>query len=137
MNAKDPLIVYFSNVSENTLRFVAKLPYEALRIPVHFDKNPLTVDRDYILVLPTYGSGADTKAIPRQVIKFLNIEENRNHCKAVIGGGNTSFGEGFVKASRQISSKLQIPIISIFEVFGTTKEVDETIKRIESFWRSQ
>ena len=47
-------LVYFSSVSENTLRFVEKLELPATRIPL---RERIEVDEPYVLVLPTYGGG--------------------------------------------------------------------------------
>ena len=72
-------IVYFSNYSGNTKRFVEKVSndkYHALRIPVHWDSdNPVIVSNKYVLFVPTYGGGSERSAIPRQVRNFLNIEK--------------------------------------------------------------
>ena len=46
-------LVYFSSVSENTHRFVEKLGWPAIRIPLH---GRIEVDDPYVLVLPTYGA---------------------------------------------------------------------------------
>jgi protein involved in ribonucleotide reduction len=43
-------LVYFSSVSENTHRFVAKVGVPAIRIPLH---GRIEVDEPYVLVLPT------------------------------------------------------------------------------------
>lgn len=71
-------LVYFSSVSENTRRFVEKLGLPATRIPLHprRDGMPL-VTEPYVLVVPTYGGGERAGAVPRQVIRFLNVEANR------------------------------------------------------------
>ena len=69
-------IVYFSNVSENTKRFVDKLGMPALRIPIYKNEEPLEVNFPYVLVTPTYGNGGDDAGVPKQVIKFLNLKKN-------------------------------------------------------------
>jgi len=66
-------IVYFSNVSGNTKRFVSKLNYNLIQIPLKWDDElPLLIDKEYVIVVPTYGGGADSKTVPKPVIKFLN-----------------------------------------------------------------
>jgi protein involved in ribonucleotide reduction len=118
-------IVYFSHKSENTKRFVEKLDVNAYRIPLDWDdSNPYQHLRDYVLVVPTYGSGNDRHTIPKQVKKFLNIPENRNHLKGVIGTGNTNFGEHFCKAAAiMIAKKVGVPLIGKVEVFGTPEDI--------------
>ena len=53
-----PLLVYFSSTSENTHRFVGKLGFPTARIPLRRTDPPLTVDEEYVLVVPTYGGGS-------------------------------------------------------------------------------
>ena len=86
-------LVYFSSVSGNTKRFVEKLGLPAHRIPLYPKDDPLVVDEDFVLMVPTYGGGNGRGAVPKQVIKFLNDERNRKHIRGVIGAGNTNFGE--------------------------------------------
>ncbi|MCW1069283.1 class Ib ribonucleoside-diphosphate reductase assembly flavoprotein NrdI, partial [Streptococcus anginosus] len=44
-------IVYFSSQTNNTHRFVEKLGYDAVRIPIH-GETPV-VDEPYVLICPT------------------------------------------------------------------------------------
>jgi protein involved in ribonucleotide reduction len=128
-------IVYFSNYSGNTKRFVEKLDIPAIRIPVKWDANrPLVVDSEYVLVVPTYGGGADSHAVPRSVIKFLNIRENRKLSVAIVGTGNTNFGEHYCLAADIISAKLNIPVIARVELLGTNEDVKQVTERIQQLW---
>ena len=49
-------VVYFSNVSESTKRFVEKLNIPSVRIPLRprVEKMP-ELSEDSVLILPTYG----------------------------------------------------------------------------------
>lgn len=125
-------IVYFSNYSENTKRLVEKISGTATRIPIDWDSNnPTTVNSEYVLIVPTYGGGSEKSAIPRQVRHFLNIEQNRNLLRGVIGTGNTNFGEHFCKAANMISSKTGVPVIARVEIFGTDEDVYKIKERLE------
>ena len=125
-------LVYFSNYSGNTKRLVEKLDGTAVRIPIDWDSSrPTIVDNEYVLVIPTYGGGSEKPAIPRQVRHFLNIEQNRNLLRGVIGTGNTNFGEHFCKAANMISSKTGVPIIAKVEIFGTDEDVNKIKERLE------
>jgi protein involved in ribonucleotide reduction len=125
-------IVYFSNYSGNTKRFVEKLGMSSTRIPIDWDEDaPLVVGHEYVLVVPTYGGGSEKSAIPKQVRKFLNIEQNRNLLQGVIGTGNTNFGEHYCKAAALISAKTSVPIVAKIEIFGTEHDVDKVKKRLE------
>lgn len=125
-------IVYFSNYSGNTHRFVEKLNVAPIRIPIEWDgSNPVILHREYVLVVPTYGGGSDKSAIPRQVRHFLNIEQNRNLLRGVIGMGNTNFGEHYCKAAEMISAKTGVPIVARVEIFGTEDDVQQVKERLE------
>ena len=131
-------IVYFSSTSENTKRFVEKLGIKSSRIPL-FTKEVenFEVNSDSILVLPTYGGGEDKRAVPIQVIKFLNNPKNRNHIAGVIALGNTNFGETFCIAGDIISEKLQVPLLYRVEILGTPDDVIEVKERIKKLWNAR
>ena len=128
-------IVYFSNYSGNTKRFVEKVyngKHHSIRIPIHWDSdNPVTVADRYVLFVPTYGGGSERSAIPRQVKNFLNIPQNRDLLVGVVGFGNTNFGEHYCKAAEMISRKTGVPIIARVEIFGTSEDVQRVEERLE------
>lgn len=125
-------IVYFSNYSGNTKRFVERLDNSAIRIPIDWDSNnPVIVERDYVLFVPTYGGGSEKSAIPRQVRHFLNIPENRDLLRGVVGFGNTNFGKHYCKAAEMISAKTGVPIVGRVEIFGTNEDVTKINERLE------
>lgn len=123
-------IVYFSSTSENTHRFVQKLTCVSHRIPLNLQEH-MVVDSEYILICPTYSGGGkntrghvDTRgAVPKQVIHFLNDEHNRKLCRAVIGTGNTNFGDSFALAGPIIADKVGVPLAYQFELSGTQEDV--------------
>ena len=127
-------IVYFSNYSGNTKRFVERLDENAIRIPIDWRNHSITVDQPFVLLVPTYGGGEGRAAIPRQVRSFLNIKENRNLLKGVVGFGNTNFGEHFCRAADMISAKTGVPIIARIEVFGTEDDVRTLKQRLEMLY---
>ena len=128
-------LVYFSSVSGNTKRFVEKLGMPARRIPLYAKEDPLVVDEEFVLVVPTYGGGNGRGAVPKQVIKFLNDERNRSRIRGVIGAGNTNFGEAYCLAGDIISAKCQVPHMYKFELFGTPRDVTRVHDGLEEFWR--
>lgn len=135
--ASDIKIVYFSSISNNTHRFILKLPFSAVRIPINFDESKkILIDEPYILITPTYagGNGIVKGAVPKQVVNFLNIEQNRNYCQAVIASGNTNFYDTYCLAGKIISKKLKIPLLYCFELLGTKKDVESVIEIINNFW---
>lgn len=117
-------LVYFSQVTETTHRFVQKLrmPGDALRIPLrgdweYGDASP------YILALPTYGDGKGTRMIPHQVIRFLNVEANRVGCVGVLAFGNRNFGRDFARAGSLVAEKLNVPLLYTIELAGDPEDV--------------
>lgn len=126
------LLVYFSSTTENTSRFIEKLDVPAVRIPLKSaDAALCTVDEDYVLVTPTYGSGR----VPPQVVKFLSLEQNRVRCKGVIGSGNRNFFEDYAKAGDKVSAKLQVPLLYRFELAGTPEDITKTKEGLNLFWQ--
>ena len=128
-------LVYFSNYSENTKRFVEKLNGNAIRIPIRAaDATGFVVDSEYILVVPTYGGGNEAPAIPRSVKIFLNNSRNRELLRGVIGTGNTNFGEHYCKAADMISAKTGVPVIARVELLGTPEDVNTIKQRLETIY---
>jgi protein involved in ribonucleotide reduction len=135
-------IIYFSNYSENTKRFVEKVydgSFNITRIPISFGDNdsPAISSTPYVLFVPTYGGGSDRSAIPRQVRRFLNIPENRDLLRGVVGFGNTNFGEHFCKAAEMISQKTGVPIIARVEIFGTPEDVNKVKERMRILYDNE
>ena len=131
-------IVYFSSASENTKRFAEKLPsaLNLIRIPLKWDADePLTLEREYVLILPTYGGGEYEKAVPRQVVKFLNVKQNRALIRGVIGTGNTNFGEHYCLAADVVVAKTGVPLLHRVEILGTPDDVETVIERLEELWK--
>jgi protein involved in ribonucleotide reduction len=128
-------LVYFSNVSGNTHRFVEKLNFQASRIPIRWDDTePLLADREYVLFVPTYGGGNDSHTIPKQVAKFLNIRNNRDLLRGVVGLGNTNFGAHYCKAAEMIATKTGVPLLYRVEILGTPDDVEQVTERLNQLW---
>ena len=130
----EKFVVYFSSFSNNTHRFIEKLGITNARIPIALEEE-LLIDRDYILIVPTYGGGGSDRsgAVPKQVIKFLNNENNRNFCKGVVASGNTNFGDTFAIAGPIISKKIGVPMLYQFELLGTPHDVTTLNEIIDNF----
>jgi protein involved in ribonucleotide reduction len=124
-------VVYFSNYSENTKRFVEKVTDEGIRIPISpSDARNFSVDAEYVLVVPTYGGGSESPAIPKPVKIFLNNPSNRDLLRGVIGTGNTNFGEHYCKAADMICAKTGVPLIARVELLGTNSDVEIIKERL-------
>ncbi len=113
-------IVYYSNRSGNTKRFVEKLGYENY---FHVSEIPLA-SKEYVLFVPTYGGGDGDYAIPRAVATFLNVKSNRDLLRGIVGFGNTNFGEHYCKAAYLIAIKTGVPLLAKVELLGTPEDVE-------------
>lgn len=128
------MIVYFSSASNYTHRFVEKVGLPAVRIPLRPRvEGMITIDRPRVLILPTYGAGPHTKAVPKQVIQFLNIKENRDNVVGVVGTGNTNFYDAYCLAADIVSQKLNIPVLYRLEITGTPEDVRKTREGVPKF----
>lgn len=124
------MIVYFSNVSGFTHRFVEKLGLPASRIPINsVEAGSFVISEPYVLITPTYGAnGKDF--VPRQVIRFLNVESNRDKMLGVIGTGNINFLQDYCRASSIIAEKCGVPIIHNLELSGTPEDLEAVQKEL-------
>lgn len=130
-----PDLVYFSSVSENTRRFVERLDRPCARIPLRPRlEGMIRVANPFVLVVPTYGGGERAGAVPKQVIAFLNVPENRARLRGVIVGGNTNFGPYYCLAGPVISAKCRVPELYRFELLGTDHDVAAVRSGLTRFW---
>lgn len=124
-------IIYFSNVSNNTHRFVEKLNLATNieRIPIRGEYEG-TPERPYVLIVPTYGIKS---GVPIQVKKFIAKAKNRKMLVGVIGTGNENFGADYARAGEVISNKCQVPLLYKLEMFGTTEDVIKVKEGLEKY----
>lgn len=126
----DTEIIYFSNVSNNTHRFVQKLNLDRniQRIPVKGDFEE-QLRSPYVLITPTYGE----RGVPIQVVRFLRKPENRKLLTGVIASGNTNFGNDYAKAGHVISQTFKVPLLYTFELLGTRDDVENIEKGLTNY----
>lgn len=122
-------IIYFSNRSGNTKRFVENLGYENS----YSVEQLVYATREYVLFVPTYGSGNNDYAVPRPVATFLNVKTNRDLLRGVVGFGNMNFGKDYCKAAKIIAKKTGVPILGMIELFGTQEDIETIRERLEMF----
>ena len=94
----------------------------------------MLITENSVLFVPTYGGGNFDSTVPKQVVKFLNIKENREKIKAVIGFGNTNFGDHFCRAGEIVAEKLGVPLLYRVEIMGTPYDVEQVNERLEELW---
>lgn len=127
-------LIFFSNVTGNTGRFVEKLNYEnnVIQIPVK-ENYMFEVMNPYILIVPTYGDPNGKGMVPHQVKKFLSYKENHSFIRGVIAAGNMNFGSEYGMAGDLISRKYNVPLLHKFELAGNTEDVAKVNTIIENF----
>ena len=133
----DAGLIYFSSASNYTHRFVEKLELpedRVARLPLITREPTLGATAPYVLMTPTYGGGSGPGAVPKQVIKFLNVPENRHWIRGVIASGNTNFHEGYCLAGYITSRKCQVPLMYKFELMGTPDDVERVRGGLEGLW---
>ena len=130
-------LIYFSSASGNTHRFIEKLGRDARRLPLLTKDDTILADEPFVLMLPTYGGGTVKGAVPKQVIKFLNVPENRALLRGVIVGGNTNFGAAYGLAGDVVAAKCRVPVLYRFEIFGTPDDVENVNQGLDKFWQQQ
>lgn len=133
----DAGLIYFSSASNYTDRFVQKLELpedRVARLPLITREPTLGATAPYVLLTPTYGGGDGPGAVPKQVIKFLNVPENRTWIRGVIASGNTNFHEAYCLAGYIIARKCQVPLMYKFELMGTPEDVDRVRGGLEGLW---
>lgn len=94
------------------------------------------INEHFVLICPTYADDDGSKAVPKQVIRFLNNPENRNKMIGVISSGNRNFGEMFAHAGVVISKKCNVPFLYKFELSGTPDDVINIKEGMKKLWNS-
>ena len=115
-----------------------KLNGDNTRIPIDTNSSgDLVVNNEFVLFVPTYGGGSEKSAIPKQVRRFLNNQQNRDLLRGVVGFGNTNFGDNFCKAAELISKKTGVPLIARVEIFGTQDDVNKVKERMRMLYDNE
>lgn len=127
------MIVYFSNVSNFTHRFIEKLEVPASRIPLKtVEAGTFTISEPCTLVFPTYGASGEG-FVPKQVIHFLNNPQNRLLIDSVIGSGNRNFLGDYCRGAVIAAEKLGVPVLYRFELAGTQEDVENVRKGMNNW----
>ncbi|MFC0581133.1 class Ib ribonucleoside-diphosphate reductase assembly flavoprotein NrdI [Micrococcoides hystricis] len=133
-------LIYFSSASNYTHRFVEKLGFAddlVARLPLITSRPTLLTTEPYVLLFPTYGGGDGRGAVPKQVIKFLNVPENRDLLQGIIASGNTNFHDAYCLGGDIVARKTDKPVMYRFELMGTEQDVTKVKEGLEEFWGKQ
>ncbi|MNI14436.1 putative NrdI-like protein [compost metagenome] len=116
------MLVAYDSKTGNVRRFVQKLNYEAIQI-----EETMTIDEPFILVTYTTGFGQ----VPDKVNSFL--QRNHSLMAGVSASGNRNWGDGFAKSADTIAEQYGVPIISKFELSGTTQDIERFVREMNEF----
>ncbi|MDN6172767.1 MAG: class Ib ribonucleoside-diphosphate reductase assembly flavoprotein NrdI, partial [Yaniella sp.] len=105
------------------------------RLPLITRDPTLYAREPFVLMLPTYGAGKGPGVVPKQVIKFLNVKNNRELIQGVIAAGNTNFYDAYCLAGDIISAKTNVPLMYRFELMGTPTDVTKVREGLDAFWQ--
>jgi len=125
-------VLYWSSASENTHRFathLAALGLDTHRLP---NQPPYTLAQaPFVLLCPTFADGEGRGAVPKPVIRFLNIPENRALLRGVVGGGNRNFGAHYIQGAREVARKCGVPVLGDFELAGSRWDAERLLAPIQ------
>lgn len=116
-------IVYMS-ITGNVSKFVNFLDMDSLQID--YNDNLIEVDRDYIVIVPTYDD-----SITDTVSEFIDYKDNNKFLVGFVGSGSKNFDKDYIFNAKDLSKKYGKPLIFDFEFSGDNdvlafkKEVEE------------
>lgn len=106
------MIIAYDSLTGNVQRFIGKIEYPSVRI-----SEGLLMSHPFVLVSYTIGQGD----VPETTARFL--AENHRLLQAVSSSGNKNWGSNFGKCADRIAREYNVPIISKFELSGTSRDV--------------
>lgn len=115
------MLILFDSLTGNVGRFIKKLPVPAT--PIQPD---MKIQEPFLLITYTTGLGK----IPERTLEFL--AQNHAFLKGISSSGNKNFGQYFALAADEISKEYGIPIVSKFELSGTSADVEAFMKGVNN-----
>lgn len=107
-----------------------------MRIPLDKKDSMPIIEEPYILVCPTFAGDDGSGAVPKQVIHFLNMANNRSLIRGVIASGNRNFGKYYGYAGKVISQKCNVPFLYKFELMGTKEDIINVENGVKNLWEA-
>ena len=133
--------VFYSSKTGNTKRLLDSAGLAALRLPQAPEAVVPCVDAPFVLVTPTFGDAQGKGAVPKAVIRFLNVASNRQWLRAVVACGDRNFGQNFASAGDVIAHKCAVPLLLRIEGAGASGDwqrlqaIDQHLSRFPNFSR--
>lgn len=115
------MLIAYDSKTGNVKRFISKVNMRSVQIDPE-----LVLDEPFILVTYTTGFGQ----VPDSSQHFL--KRNASMVRGVSASGNRNWGANFAKSAQIISSLYDIPVISKFELSGTTQDVQYFVKEVQA-----
>ncbi|TVX97365.1 class Ib ribonucleoside-diphosphate reductase assembly flavoprotein NrdI [Cohnella terricola] len=113
------MLVAYDSKTGNVRRFVEKLKLPSIQIEESMD-----IDQPFVLVTYTTGFGQ----VPEKVKSFL--QNNYSKLRGVSASGNRNWGDGFAVSADRIAEMYGVPVISKFELSGTTRDVERFVQEV-------
>lgn len=115
------MLIAYDSKTGNVKRFIRKLDLPSVQI-----EESTVLDEPFVLVTYTTGFGN----APAKVLSFLQ----RNHDKmvGVSASGNRNWGDRFAQSADRISSMYGVPILTKFELSGTTRDVEIFLREVKA-----
>ncbi|WNC12231.1 class Ib ribonucleoside-diphosphate reductase assembly flavoprotein NrdI [Brevibacillus brevis] len=107
------MLIAYDSKTGNVRRFVNKLPMRSVEIDPE-----MVIEEPFVLVTYTTGFGQ----VPAKVDAFL--KRNHTYMRGVSASGNRNWGATFAKSADTIASKYGVPVISKFELSGTSRDIE-------------
>lgn len=114
--------VFYSSKTTNTQRLMAHAGLQGLRLPQAPDAPAPLAQGPFVLVTPTFGDAQGKGAVPKPVIRFLNVASNRQWLRAVVACGDRNFGAQFASAGDVIARKCGVPLLLRIEGAGSAAD---------------
>ena len=105
--------IFYYSLTGNVERFLNKCEVQAYSIDAQIKPY-----RPFVLVTNTLGFGE----VPAPVRSFL--EKHSRLLTGVASSGNRNWGDNFGKAGRIISRQYNVPLLLVFELSGTKRDVE-------------
>ncbi|BFH65776.1 class Ib ribonucleoside-diphosphate reductase assembly flavoprotein NrdI [Paenibacillus azoreducens] len=115
------MLVVYDSKTGNVRRFINKLNMRAVSIAEQEQ-----VNEPYVLVTYTTGFGQ----VPEKVKTFLS--HNSKMLRGVSASGNRNWGPGFAKSADTISDMYHVPVITKFELSGTSQDIETFVERVRT-----
>jgi len=115
------MLIAYDSKTGNVRRFINKLKLPSIQI-----EESLHIDQSFILVTYTTGFGQ----VPDKVMSFL--KRNHEKLRGVSASGNRNWGDGFALSADRIAEMYGVPVISKFELSGTTRDVEKFVQEVRA-----